>query len=309
MFTIINKIRCGVDVDRILITGGSGLLGSSLVALAPSGYEVFATYRTNIPKGVRPIKIEMKDSSLLRKTIETIRPKFVIHTSAATDIEWCEVHADETYSINVVSTDVLASASKSIGAKFIYISTDSVFDGTKGWYKEDDKSNPLNVYSKTKLEGERMAAKYDDALIIRTTFYGFSPFSTKESFVPKVVRKLRQNISVKAATDVINNPLIVSKLSELIYDLSEREISGIYHIASSNVMSNYDSAIRIASIFGLDKYLIQKTTLKELSAELKWKAKRPLNTSLNPEKASRIIGIPSIDESIKMLEKIEKNYV
>jgi len=294
-------------MDRLLITGGSGLLGSSLVSLAPKGYKVFATYRTNPPKGAVALKAEMNDSELLRKTIETIRPKLVIHTTAATDIEWCEMHPNEAHFVNVAATDVLASASTSIGAKFIYISTDSVFDGTKGWYKEDDHTNPLNVYSKTKLVGERMAANYDNSLIIRTTFYGFSHFAAKESFVPKIVRRLRQNMTIRAATDVINNPLIVSKLSESIYALFEKGVTGTYHVASSNAMSNYDSAIQIARIFGLDRSLIQKTTLKELASELKWKARRPLNTSLNPEKASKVIDIPSLDESLKALQKIEKN--
>jgi dTDP-4-dehydrorhamnose reductase len=141
---------------RILITGGSGLLGSNLAETARSRFEVYATYfhnRVSID-GVSFIQIDLSNKDEMYK-IEQLKPEIIIHCAALTNVDYCEINPDEAYRHNVMASKNIAETASEIGAYLIHISTDSVFDGEKGGYTEEDKPNPLNVYAMTKLQAER----------------------------------------------------------------------------------------------------------------------------------------------------------
>lgn len=289
-------------MKNLLITGGSGLLGKSLIRSAPQNYSVYATYRNNSIPDVESIKMDLQNFECVKEKIKTLKPDLIIHTAAATDLEWCEQNPTEAYTINVAATRVIVNTIKTLGSKFVYISTDSVFDGKKGWYTEEDLVNPINVYSKTKLDAEKEALSYKDSLIIRTTFFGLYSSGKKETFLLKLLNNLNQKKIIEAPIDKISNPLIASKLAHAIYQLLEKNVSGIFNVASLDSMSSYEFAVNVADIFKLDKDLIKKIKFQELITK-KSLVQRPLNTSLNPTKASKLITIPSIKESIFELKK------
>jgi len=288
-------------MNKILVIGGSGLLGNSIIENSPSKYEIISTYQNNSCLG-KSIKLNLKNHDEIRKIIHSVMPDFVIHTAAMTNIEECEKNPIEAEEINVKSTKVLVESSKEIDAKFCYISTDAVFGGEKGNYKEDDLPNPINAYSLTKLLGEKSVLNYENSLVLRTSFFGFSKNKNKESFVPMVVRNLRNKKHIKAAVDKVNNPLEVSLLSKIIFKIYENEMLGLYNVASKDYMNSYEIANTIADVFEFDQKLISKITTNELANQFKWIAKRPLNTSLNTEKISKKISLPSIKDSIKILK-------
>ena len=289
-------------MKNILITGGSGLLGKSLIHFSPQNYSICATFKNHPISDVGSIKIDLKNSESIKEKIKAFKPDLIIHTAAATDLEWCELNPKEAYSINVEATKVIVNTAKTLGSTFVYISTDSVFDGKKGWYTEEDPVNPINVYSKTKLDGEKESLSYKNSLIIRTTFFGCYSSGKKETFLMKVLKNLNQEKTVEAPIDKINNPLIASKLAYAIYQLLEKNVSGVFNVAALDSMSGYEFAVNVADVFDLNKDLIKKIRFQELMAK-KSLAQRPLNTSLNPTKASKLIIIPTIKESIVELKK------
>ncbi|MEN7982571.1 MAG: SDR family oxidoreductase, partial [Nanoarchaeota archaeon] len=162
-------------MGKVLITGGSGLLGSNLAEIFCKDFEVFIIFNKNPVKidYCNEMKIDLIDFENVEKIIKKINPLIIIHCAALTNVDYCEKNPKEAKEINCDSTKNLARIGKEIGAKFIYISTDSIFDGETGGYSENDIPNPINVYAKTKLEGEEEVRKINgNYIIIRTNIYG-----------------------------------------------------------------------------------------------------------------------------------------
>ena len=157
-------------MERILITG-SGLLASEL-AEKFSNSEVYLTYRKNKVDIKNSIFLDITDKDNLEKNILKIKPDTIIHTAAITDLDWCEKNVDETLKINTEASINIRKIAEKINSKLIFISTDSVFDGKNGKYKEEDEKNPINIYSKSKFLAEKDVQKYDKSLIVRGTFFG-----------------------------------------------------------------------------------------------------------------------------------------
>ena len=296
-------------MTKILITGGSGLLGSKLIELSDKKWDIFPTYKNNKIFHNNAFPLELKNKKAIEKLIDKIKPDLVIHTAAITNIDWAESHPNETFEINVNSTKSLLSCAKNIEADFFYISTDSVFDGEKGCYNENDIPNPINVYSKSKFEAEKIVEEYEQTTVIRTSFFGFLTFSERESFPIQILNNLIHKKPIYAAVDKINNSLMVSKLVEAIYCLYEKNVDGIFHVASTDYMNSYEFAVNASKFLGVDKNFINKITLKNIFSDKKLVC-RPLNTSLNTRKASKFITLPTMKESIKILcEEYKRNVL
>jgi len=284
--------------ERLLITGGSGLLGSSIAKLSASDFDVYATYHSQPRKSKNyfSLPLDIKNKQQVVTIFQEIRPKVVIHAAALVNIDYCEEHVDEAWMTNVGGTENIVLASKNIGARLIYISTDSVFDGDKGMYREDDLVNPLNTYATTKLEGENIVLRLlPDAIIARTVFYGWSPLN-RHSLVEWVVANLEKEKAIKMFTDVIFSPIYVGKLAEILIKMYHQGLYGIYHVAGSQSCSKYYFGNEVAKAFGFDESLIQSGSI----AEANLKAPRPKNLSLNVTKISQdlYISMPDIPEGI-----------
>ncbi|MEM2915265.1 MAG: sugar nucleotide-binding protein, partial [Candidatus Bathyarchaeia archaeon] len=133
--------------------------------------KVYATYHNHPTKidGCNVIPLDIRCRHEVFRVVTKIRPDVIVHTAALTDVDYCEEHPDEASILNVEGTRNLVAAAKNIGTEFVYISTDSVFDGKKGMYVEEDVPNPINCYAKTKLEGEKLLNVLDQGYtIIRT---------------------------------------------------------------------------------------------------------------------------------------------
>lgn len=292
-------------MKKVLITGGSGLLGTSLIEQYKQNNQVYSTYLHIQPKHTPSIRLDLLDTDLIIKTIEKISPDLIIHTAAAKDISWCQNNWKAAHVINVEGTRHIVRAAESIGARLIYISTDAVFDGVRGSYNESDEVTPVNVYGKTKYDGENECLHYKKSLVLRSSFYGFSIYREKESFIPNSVRKLSEGETVCAATDRVSNPLEISLLSSIIYELEKKNLEGIFHIGCINNMSNFEVGKKIAEVFGYDSSLIRETKFSEIINELS--LTYPLNTSLDTKKVSNHVYLPSMTESLETLKLNFKN--
>jgi len=169
----------------------------------------------------------------------------------------------------------------------IYVSTDYVFSGKKGMYTETDETKPINHYGKTKLEGEKIVRNLmPDWCIARpSVIYGSVPAAGKTNFALWVIDKLRKGEQIKIITDQYVSPTINTNLAEMILEVAQRRLTGIYHLSGATPINRYDFACLIAETFDLNKNLIKPAK----SEEMNWNAQRPKNTSLNIEKASRTL--------------------
>ncbi len=286
---------------KLLLTGGTGLLGTSLTRSLPETYNTTITYVKNAPqnKKISSIKMDLSDPREIKEVLKKTKPQIIIHAAAATDIEWCEKNPKEAFSINSFATEIISKEADSLKAKVIYISTDFVFDGEKGNYNEEDMPNPLNVYGKTKLMGEEAVLKYTNNLVIRTNIYGIDPLPTKQSFASWVISSLRSGKEILTATDQIYNPIFADQLSGYIFELIGKNQAGVWNIACLDKVNRYQFASLVSVIFGLDKNLIKQVKLQDLINKFGWKAKRPKDTSLDVSKAGKTFKLPTVKASLE----------
>ncbi|MCJ7443012.1 MAG: SDR family oxidoreductase, partial [Methanotrichaceae archaeon] len=159
---------------ELFVTGASGLLGSRMVEPAKHNYEVISLHNTR-PLHSNSLRLDITNLSEVLSLFKKLKPHMVIHTASETNVDKCETQKEQAWRINVEGTRNIAFACSKVGAKLVYISTDYVFDGEKGLYKEEDKPNPISHYGITKLEGENQVIQNcNDHIILRTSvIYGW----------------------------------------------------------------------------------------------------------------------------------------
>lgn len=272
-----------------LITGGSGLLGSKVAEKAIlDGYEVYSGFNQHKARAGVPVKLDICTQKVMRKVFNEIKPKIVVHSAAITNVDKCEKDKALAWKVNVEGTKRIVELSREHRAFLIYVSTDYVFSGKEGMYRETDETKPINYYGTTKLEGEKTvdALSTEWCIVRPSVIYGSVPAAGKINFALWVLDKLRKGEQIKIITDQYVSPTFNTNLAEMIIEVARRRLTGIYHLAGSTPINRYDFACILAETFELDKNLIQPAK----SEEMNWNAERPKNTSLNVEKASRTLS-------------------
>lgn len=281
---------------RLFVTGVGGQLGSEICTL--SKHENFGTYlkeHENL-SNTEYIKLDVTKREKVFDTIKKIRPDWIIHCAAITDIDLCEEQNKVAWLVNVEGTKNIIDTSKIVGANVLYVSTDYIFDGRQGMYKENDKPNPLNYYGKTKLEGERIVQSLSRFIIVRSAVI-YS--RNKPNFVLWVLDKLKSG-EVSIVTDQTNSPTLSTDLADSILKLIEKDVTGVYHAAGDDRISRYDFAIKIAEAFDFDKRLI--VPIK--TVQLNQKALRPRDSSLDTSKIKSLgITFSNINDALKKLKR------
>jgi dTDP-4-dehydrorhamnose reductase len=288
-------------LDRsFLVTGVSGLLGLNLAkCLRASGVGLNGTsWRHEVRlHGLQCFSCDLREADQAMALIEQLRPSVFIHCAAATDVDWCERNPEQAFSINAHPCSYLASALNKVGATFVLISTDSVFDGRTGQYEESCEPGPLNVYATSKLTAERLVSTLAERwLIIRTNIYGWNG-QKKNSLAEWIYQELSAGRAITGFEDVVFAPLLTSDLAPLILAMVESNLQGLYHCGASHAVSKYDFARRLAGIYGFDATLVRPGKL----AGAKLGAPRPLNTSLLSRKLEADLSrkLPSIEDGLK----------
>jgi len=291
--------------ENIFITGGSGLLGSNIAKLASSQFEVHASYYShpiNIA-GCKFVHLDIRDREQTLSLFREIKPRLVVHAAALADVDGCEEYPQEARAINVKGTENVSVATCDIKAKLIYISTDSVFDGERGMYKEEDTPRPVNEYAKNKLEGERIVQRLvPDSIIVRTAFYGWN-LRDEHSLAEQIIRDLREGKSRRGFSDVFFSPIFTDNLIEVLIEMYRNSLAGVYHVAGSECCSKYHFSQEVARTFGFDTNLIQPGSITETSL----KAPRPRDISLDVSKVSGEIytRLLEVKEGIELFKELE----
>ncbi|MGI0088372.1 MAG: dTDP-4-dehydrorhamnose reductase [Nitrosotalea sp.] len=271
---------------KFLVTGSEGLVGRQVVQdLLQSYTDVYSCYHNSKPESGIATPLDLASQESIIKTVESIKPDVIIHLAAMTNVDLCETEKDMALKINARSTAVLSEQAKKHGTFLVYVSTDYVFDGKTGMKKESDKTDPIDYYGQSKLEGEKavqeIATKW---CIARTsTPYGIHP--KKKSFPLFIAENLQAKIPLDIITDQYTSPTYVPNLGRMLIEISSKKIQGIIHVSGASRISRYDMAEMVAEKLHLDKKLLRPTNMDGMN----WKAKRPKDSSLDVSKAASLL--------------------
>ncbi len=295
----------GIHNRKLVITGASGLLGNEIVELAKNDYVLQPLHNTN-PLHPNSRKLDIANPLEVMDLLARFKPDWVVHTASETNVDKCESQREHAWKVNVEGTRNIAIACKKTNSKLICISTDYVFDGKRGNYKECDKPNPVNYYGVTKLEAEKEAANHcPDFAILRTSvLYGWHP--TKLNFATWIVNQLKHGKEISVVEDHYNTPTYARNLAEMIMESIRRDLQGVYHASGSERISRCEFAKQVAEAFNLDPHLIKPTKMNQLTT---WKARRPSDSSLNTDKIQKQLKAKPLDitEGLnKMREEVHK---
>ena len=280
--------------QKILVIGGTGLVGSTFLHYAPKNSEIFVTEHdaTFTQSGITSQKIDLlKDKNKISEYIHKIKPTAVIHTVAFSSVDFCETNHELANLLHVEITKDIAKTCNETNSKLVYFSTDAVFDGKKSQkYSESEDPNPLSFYGKTKLDAEKIIlAENDRNVVLRTTvIYGHQKHSR---FTQWVLENLKNNQTVTAFTDQYNTPTLVDDLSKAIVKILELDLSGLFHASGKTCLNRYEFALKLAEKFQLDKKLV----LPILASEKNQIAPRPKNGCLDATKLENLIGMKFCD--------------
>ena len=283
---------------KLLITGASGLLGINLALEAMREHEAIGLDRGTLRSApFSVVRADLLETDEIHSILDSTRPDWLINCAALANLEKCEESPDQARTLNAGLPEELAIACAKRHIRFVHISTDAVFDGTKeGFYTEEDEPNPLGVYSQTKLEGERAVQDVNpQALIARVNFYGWS-LGGRRSLSEFFVNNLSVGKNVNGFTDVIFCPMWVNHLSCLLLEMLEKNLTGLYHVVGAPAMNKYQFGVAIARRFGLDEHLISPHSVEESGLT----ARRSHNLWLSVHKLSTDLGheIPSFSTGL-----------
>ena len=278
---------------RILVTGANGLLGQKLVSLLSQRTDItlIASGRGENRNPAGNYEYMMLDLTAPSSVYEKVRfaePNVIIHTAAMTQLDQCEVERDTCWSQNVTAVEHLCKASTSLDTFFIHLSTDFVFDGTAGPYKEEDEPNPLSYYAKSKLAAEKIVLESGLRYAIARTMlvYGIAHDMSRSNIILWVKKNLEEGKSINVVNDQWRMPTLAEDLARGCLLIAEKQIQGIFHLSGKDMMTPYEMAIETADFFKLDKSLIKQVDASTFSQP----AKRPARTGFILDKSIELLG-------------------
>lgn len=280
---------------KIMVTGANGLLGQVLIKqLVEKKYPVVATGKgpsrliVAALEGYEYKELDITDGPAVEELILQEKPSVIVHAAAMTQVDQCEINKQDCYNVNVTATRFIIDAAKMVKARFIFVSTDFIFDGNNGPYKEDDEPAPVNYYGSTKLVAEKavMESGLNWAIARTILVYGVAPTTGRTNILSWIKQSLENKTPIKMVTDQLRTPTFVHDLAAGIILMIEKNAQGIYHLSGEEKMTPYEMAVETAEFFGLDKSLISES----LSPDIKQPAVRPPRTGFDISKAKRDLG-------------------
>jgi dTDP-4-dehydrorhamnose reductase len=266
------------EMESLLVIGASGLLGQHLILRGKDYYErILGTYCRNPFKmeDVEALKLDIVSEQEVFGLFDETIPDSAIIASALTGVDYCEEHPEEATALNEEGPLNIAKACREHGTKLLYVSTDYVFGGEGGDYTEDDEPNPISIYGKTKLGGERAVLDTaPDSLVARVcVLYGWNRLTAKTNFVTWVLDRIEADNPVELFQDQTITPTYAD-------ELIKKQVSGVFHASGSQAVSRYDMGRLVAGTFGLNGEMVVPIPMSDAGLA----ARRPSDSSLNVEK-------------------------
>jgi dTDP-4-dehydrorhamnose reductase len=272
---------------RALVIGASGQVGAALSAcLSARGHSVIGTHAQTPTPDTR--RLDFTDAAATERLIGEAAPDWIFCAAGLIFVDYCEGAPAEAYRANRDAPAAAARVAARRGAGFVYYSTEYVFDGASGPYAETDQPNPLSVYGRSKLEGERAVMQaHASALVVRTTVV-YGPEPQGKNFVYQLLRRLRAGERMVVADDQRSSPTYNEDLAVASVALAERGVAGVIHVAGPEVLDRYAFARIACEVFALDAGLLAPTP----TGALQQRAARPLNAGLRIDRARALVASP-----------------
>jgi len=271
-----------------LVTGANGFLGMNAGVFLSGKAQTIGATREPHSSSIfdNHVQFDIQDLSSIRSTFSSLKPDVVLNTAALASHQLCEENPELALEVNAIGAKNVAIAAEEIGAQLLHISTDAVFDGKSGNYREDDATSPFSVYGQTKLAGEQaVLAALPSALVVRTNFFGWSP-TGERSILEFFVNSLTQGKRVDGYSNYFVSSIYAQDLLQALFELSDFQHSGLLHVVSSDSLSKYDFGVAVARQWELDSQLIQAS--HDIHHEGTNSLTRDL--SLNTDKAMELLG-------------------
>ena len=291
-----------------VVTGSNGLLGQKIVQqLNNKGYKIIATSkgpnRNSINNFFIYEDLDITNKEQLSSVLNKYNPDVVFNTAAITNVDLCEKEKDLCEKVNVQAVEFLADICLDIDSHLIHISTDFIFDGNDGPYKEDDIPSPLSYYGKSKLDSENILKSHKCRwTILRTiVLFGVAKDLTKGNIVLWAKHQLENSKKINIIDDEFRAPTLADDLAYACIYSAINKVFGVYHTSGKDIMSIYEMVISIANYFKLDKNLVNRISSKELNQV----ANRPKKTGFVLEKAQEKLNYhpKSFNDSLAYIDK------
>lgn len=278
-------------MKRILVFGSSGLVGSAICE-SLKGVELYKPTQK---------EVDLRQKTKVKKAIDDFRPDYVVHAVGFAGVESSEIEQKRALELNSLSVRNLASVLEDSKIPFLYISTDAVFDGSKksSGHREIDHPIPKSFYGISKLKGEKYTLSSSKKnLVVRITLPYTVNFNKKSDFVRTALSSLSKSRPYDGINDQYINPLFLKDAAYAIKKLIFKRMSGIYHVAAANSITNFEFLTLLAKLEGVDQRLVNSIKLSDFQKNKK--AYRSRNCVLEVLKYRKKVGnLPSVEQSLK----------
>ncbi len=296
-------------MTTILVTGSNGLLGQKIVykLLQRSDVNLVAASkgenRLREKNGYTYINLDISKLEDVRLAVEKFQPHVIINTAAMTNVDECETKREECWAANVTAVENFVDAIGNSAIHFIHLSTDFVFDGEAGPYKEEDKPKPLSYYALSKYESEKVLQKSNISwAILRTIIvYGIVDNMSRSNVVLWAKGALEKGQPINVVDDQFRSPTLAEDLADACISAGDKRAKGIYHVSGKDIMSILELVYRVADFWKLDKSIVKPIK----SDTLNQAAKRPPRTGFILDKAYRELDYKphSFEQGLKILDE------
>jgi dTDP-4-dehydrorhamnose reductase len=264
---------------RSLVVGASGQVGAQVVRMLGPGRSI-ATSNRMVASGIPQLDLGTLNAKHARELVEELAPDAVFCVGGLTDVELSESESDLAMRVNCEGPAHLAAAAAAQKLPFVFFSTEYVFNGLDGPYREDDAADPINAYGRSKWQGElAVLESHPSPLILRTTVV-YGPDPGEKNFLYTLRRVLTAGRPMRVADDQISTPTYNRDLAANTIALLRGGVSGVFHVCGPERISRFEFAQRAARLMGLDESAITAVSTGELGQ----KARRPLNAGLLTDK-------------------------
>jgi len=299
-------------MQKILITGANGLLGQNLIKLYSENPNVAC-----IATGIEASRLgdgdymyhtmDITSADEVDRIITEIKPDVIINTAALTQVDQCETEREFCWKLNVTAVEHLVKASEKNDCFLVHLSTDFIFDGQAGPYKEDDVPNPVSYYGESKLASEKVLEESSIRYAIARTqlVYGIVPNLSRSNIILWVKKSLEEGKNIKVVNDQWRTPTLAEDLAKGCALIAEKRAEGVFNISGDELLTPYDMAMATCEFFDLDKSLVEEVD----GSIFKQTAKRPPKTGFILDKAKAELGYQpvSFKEGIAVLKSQMEN--
>ncbi len=296
-------------MKSILITGSNGLLGQKLLGLLEkqSEYKVYATARgenrVSSFENFEYHSLDICNEAQVEQVIGELKPDYVINTAAMTNVDQCEDEKELCWDLNVNSVQYLVNACEKSNTFLLHLSTDFIFDGDNGPYKEEAHPSPISYYGESKLAAEKILrdSSIEWAIARTVLVFGITEKMSRSNIILWVKNSLEEGKKLQIVDDQWRTPTLAEDLAKGCFLICEKHATGIFNISGKEMLTPYDMAMQTVQFFGLDKSLIEKTD----GSKFQQRAKRPPKTGFILDKAENELGYHphTFTEGIEILSK------